>query len=867
MKTLVRSIAVGLFIVVVALTAGLAGRDGAGWAQEPAASVPIGSSFMYQGRLIESSRWADGVYDFQFRLYDAPQAGAALGPAVVVENVQVRRGLFTAALDFGAGALYAGRALYLEVGVRPGDSSGPFTVLQPRQPLAPAPLALALPGLWTLPAGDTASVVGGYAGNSVGPAALGAVVAGGGTAGAPNQAYASFAAVGGGRGNRAEGEAAVIAGGAENQAAGYGASVPGGAGNRAGGAYSLAAGRRAQAGYDGSFVWADSTDADFAASAPDQFAVRAGGGVSMTLSGGGWSLLPDSLAPAIVGGTARNHVQAGASGAVIAGGGRPAQGTEPASPNAVTDWFGAVGGGAGNRAGNDNDVATDAGFATVAGGEGNVASGRGAAVAGGTSNVAEGIASSVAGGLGNRASGGYALVAGGHNNQAGGDWSAVLGGYGGRATGANATVAGGVFNAALGDFSFAAGRRAQAKHAGAFVWADSQDEDLLSTAQDQFLARAGGGVHLLTGNGAWRLEPGLYSPNVIGGYGGNSADAGMFGGVIAGGGNSGSANRLVGNYAAVGGGSDNQSNHYATVAGGWHNRAQGHGSTVGGGWSNVAGGGRATVAGGEGNGAAGLHASVGGGMANQAAGASATVPGGEENLAAGDYSFAAGRRAKALHAGSFVWSDSTGAELSSSAPDQFLVRAGGGMTVTAAAGARFDVNAGAWLKVYSDTGRLVDTSTGAYLSSGGAWTNASDRALKEDFAPAQPQEVLARLVQMPIATWSYKAETPAVRHLGPTAQDFYAAFGLGADERAISTGDADGVALAAIQGLYQAVQERDARLAGQQQRLDDMERRLAALETASRPAPPGSAAGWGVAGLLAGLILGWRMRRRAAENR
>jgi hypothetical protein len=105
-------------------------------------------------------------------------------------------------------------------------------------------------------------------------------------------------------------------------------------------------------------------------------------------------------------------------------------------------------------------------------------------------------------------------------------------------------------------------------------------------------------------------------------------------------------------------------------------------------------------------------------------------------------------------------------------------------------------------------------------------TTPSDRALKEGFQPADPRAILAAVATLPIERWSYKGET--TRHLGPMAQDFAAAFGLGADDRHIFTLDAAGVALAAIQGLH--------RLAlAQQARLDVLERDVTALrrETAA----------------------------------
>ncbi len=85
-----------------------------------------------------------------------------------------------------------------------------------------------------------------------------------------------------------------------------------------------------------------------------------------------------------------------------------------------------------------------------------------------------------------------------------------------------------------------------------------------------------------------------------------------------------------------------------------------------------------------------------------------------------------------------------------------------------------------------------------------------DAGVKENFAPADPHAVLARLVDLPVQSWNYKAEGPGVKRLGPTAQDFYAAFGLGSDDKHISGVDAHGVAFLAIQALYRVVQEKAA---------------------------------------------------------
>ncbi len=98
-------------------------------------------------------------------------------------------------------------------------------------------------------------------------------------------------------------------------------------------------------------------------------------------------------------------------------------------------------------------------------------------------------------------------------------------------------------------------------------------------------------------------------------------------------------------------------------------------------------------------------------------------------------------------------------------------------------------------------GRQIETLSGGYLTTGGAWTNSSDRNLKENLVPVAADDVLARLARLPLYRWNYRSEPDSLTHIGPTAQDFEAAFGLGGDGRSISTIDPSGIALAAIQEL------------------------------------------------------------------
>jgi hypothetical protein len=77
----------------------------------------------------------------------------------------------------------------------------------------------------------------------------------------------------------------------------------------------------------------------------------------------------------------------------------------------------------------------------------------------------------------------------------------------------------------------------------------------------------------------------------------------------------------------------------------------------------------------------------------------------------------------------------------------------------------------------------------------------SDRNVKTDVAPLDDAAVLDKVAALPISRWSYKSER-GVRHVGPMAQDFYAAFKVGEDDKHITSIDEDGVALAAIKALH-----------------------------------------------------------------
>jgi hypothetical protein len=501
----------------------------------------------------------------------------------------------------------------------------------------------------------------------------------------------------------------------------------------------------------------------------------------------------------VIGGSARNFMFAGAVGATIGGGGAgDYYGT--AYSNSVWSSFGVVGGGIGNTIGGASSSAT------IAGGREN-----------GISTFC--VSSTIGGGWSNTITSfaAYSTIAGGAVNAIGAEsgFSAIGGGWDNSvaANSTNATIAGG--------------------------WGNDIGANTPSSA-------ISGGE----GN-----DIGGYSPcSAIGGGKGNTIGSGSREATIAGG----RANDIAGGTvdSAIGGGYDNNidsSSDGATIAGGYGNDI---------GWISP-------------------YSAIGGGYENNipANAEYATIPGGCLSFAT-NYAFASGRRAKANHTGAFVWADSTDADFASTTNNQFNIRASGGVRVDTGAGPGISLSAsdsplitrgwdvfgptapaakqghGRW-GLFMETLRLAigipDDVAGrsfevAKYSTNGtrtalmtvdqggtvtatAFNPPSDRNLKENFAPVDSRQVLEKVAALPIARWNFKADgqTP---HLGPVAQDFHAAFGLGTDDKHIATVDADGVALAAIQGLNQkleaAVQQKDARIA-------ELERRLAALERILNP--------------------------------
>ena len=117
-------------------------------------------------------------------------------------------------------------------------------------------------------------------------------------------------------------------------------------------------------------------------------------------------------------------------------------------------------------------------------------------------------------------------------------------------------------------------------------------------------------------------------------------------------------------------------------------------------------------------------------------------------------------------------------------------------------------------------------NAGAYLSPGGSsWQAVSARSAKHDVDPVDPEAVLDGVRDLEVSTWSYDA-SPGVSHMGPMAGDFHDAFAVGEDPETIGHVDADGVALAAIKGLADEVEQLEDECEQKDDRIDDLESEL-----------------------------------------
>jgi hypothetical protein len=199
---------------------------------------------------------------------------------------------------------------------------------------------------------------------------------------------------------------------------------------------------------------------------------------------------------------------------------------------------------------------------------------------------------------------------------------------------------------------------------------------------------------------------------------------------------------------------------------------------------------------------------------------------GEDNTASGAASVALGYHAHTnARQGSFVFSDRSSIDTMRAGVNHSANwRVSGGFRIFTSSNLTTGVTiqSGTSTSNWGQVNAVISTSTGAYLGTDGVWHDVSDVRRKHLFLDVAGETVLDRLRGLPIRTWSYRVDPASVRHLGPTAQDFRAAFGLGGDSTTIAPIDEGGVALAGVQAL-------DARTAAQRAEIDALRAENAAL--------------------------------------
>ena len=815
------------------------------------------TTFTYQGRVQDNGTNYTGTGQFLFALVTTSAGttttlwsndgttGAGQVPAATL-GLGVTNGLFTVTLGSPAvpgmaalpAAVFGQTGVQLEIWFSDGVNG---TNAFPLQTLTPAPYATyaATAGMASGFTGLTVqnntagapSLIGGSPVNYVGGGVVGATIGGGGATNYNGSSYTnsvtgSFGTVGGGLGNTVSGGDATVAGGYENlasgrsyatvggganntasgiqgatvgggvnnlasgaydptvsgggnnQATGNYATVPGGLSNVAGGEYSFAAGQQAQATNQGAFVWADSQNAIFGSLTNDSFDVRAQGGVRFVTSGAGLSVDVLNL-PALVninsGGYPFMHSDLNDN--FFAG---PFAGNFPANDNGLYNTaigYTALGS---DTVGSVNTAVGSWALGSNTTGSGNTAVGQSALRVNGTGggNTATGLEALTSNysGSNNVANGAYALnymesdnnvVAVGYQaleNDAAGENASTLSGNGeNTAVGYNTLQADttGTGNTALGHQALAKNNGSDNTALGDFtLYNNAAGSD--NIAVGDFALYSNQGASDNTASGVYALEFNTTgSNNLASGF--NSLSANTTGSYNTANGSQALADNTTGSDNTAAGADALQSNTTGT-----DNVADGPGalssSTTGS--FNTANGSQSLVI---------LGALSSGGSENTADGAYALT-----SLNTGSRNIALGYEA--------------GAGLVSGNNNIYIGNPGGGAETGI-------------IRIGSQNVQTATYLAGTVYANGVALT--SDRNAKENFAPVDNQAVLAQVAALPVTKWNYKTDQKGVQHIGPMAQDFQAAFGLdGPDDKHISVVDEGGVALAAIQGLNQKLQEQ-----------------------------------------------------------
>jgi hypothetical protein len=397
----------------------------------------------------------------------------------------------------------------------------------------------------------------------------------------------------------------------------------------------------------------------------------------------------------------------------------------------------------------------------------------------------------------------------------------VGGGYGNTANGLWATIPGGSYNSTAGQSSFAAGYEAKALNDGAFVWSDSQGGDFSSTNNDSFNVQAHGGARFVTGGSGLNVDGPVTAASLdaINGPVGIGTTTpkhtlDVAGNIWLGMEQEGADFTELGDTLYLGSPRKYLSNTLgAPVAGNtdWVN-LMAHPLSAG------------ILFGLSGPSDTDPHSSPVPLMVIQSGGnvgIGTTTP-------AGHLSVSTANGTVSIADDAF-----TPALVMSGGPAPGILRVRNGLEVwpntSATAAGKVDVrgtNGIADITLDGGNGQITCVTLNM----------TSDRAAKENFTAVNPREVLAKVTALPVTQWNYKTDNRGVQHLGPMAQDFQAAFGLdGQDYTHISVIDEGGVALAAIQGLSQKLDEKDAQIKELETSVAELIKLVAQLAAQSAP--------------------------------
>jgi|GEM_PF-1399323 len=644
----------------------------------------------------------------------------------------------------------------------------------------------------------------------------------GALSGKDNNATTNYATIAGGQQNTASQTYAFVGGGRLNRATGINATAVGGLQNQSINDYSTIAGGQQ----------------------------NTASGFETTVVGGEFNKALGAYS--FIGGGGNNTTLTNASYGVIGGG----------DSNKVSQVYGNVGGGNANSATRQ--------YATISGGRNNIAGGDFSVVGGGDANKVTGNYSAIFSGLNNQVNGGgasltnqrFSVIVGGESNSitstsvhnhsfigAGSTntitdvESGFIGGGASNYLNANvsySSVVGGLSNgiSSGSQYSFIGGGNANTiSNSTTYGVIGGGNANVLnstslatviaggdsnSVASNISYSSIGGGKSNVM-NGNYATLAGGRSLTIISDYGsilgGQGNAVGGLNAVVGGG----LYNTVTGNYSGVFSG---ESNHiessvpgnsvHSFIGGGLSNTitdsgvSNGSKSVINGGESNsITQANHGAILGGQSNTITQAnHASILGGQSNSIAvnADRSVIAGGQSNsvLSGANNSFVAGTQGRSNAVGAFVYSDyqSTSNTFTATRNNSFMVRARGGV-------------------YFYTNGQLL---SGSYIPAGGSgFTNVSDRNKKANFSSVDVDDVLKKVAALPIQTWNYKTQSPSIRHMGPMAQDFNEAFKLGEDPKGINTIDIDGVSLAAIQGLYKQVQEKDKKIKELEKRLEKIE--------------------------------------------